>query len=101
MNIKQLILVLLAAGTVFMGLYVINLSQKADANKTAVSQRYGEVFSSAGWTEMRGRPNPKSLLMMQIENGVRLEVLGEEDDWVNVRTPNGRVGYVKKSDLRY
>ena len=38
---------------------------------------------------------------MQIENGVRLEVLGEEDDWVNVRTPNGREGYVKKSDLRY
>lgn len=101
MNIKQLILVLLAAGTVFMGLYVINLSKEASVNKAAVSKRYGEVYSSTGWTEMRGRPNPKSMLMMQIENTVRLEVLGEEADWVNVRAPNGREGYVKKSDLRF
>lgn len=101
MNIKQLILVLLAAGTVFLGLYVINLSKEAGAEKAEAEHRYGQVFSMSGWTELRGRPNPGSLLMMQIENNVRLQVLGEEGDWVKVRTETGRTGYVRKSDFRY
>lgn len=101
MNIKQLILVLLVAGTVYLGLYVINLSKEAAVEKKVVEHRYGQVFAMNGWTELRGQPNPKSLLMMQIENNVRLQVLGEEGDWLKVRTETGRTGFVRKSDLRY
>lgn len=100
MNIKQLILVLLAAGSVFLGLYVINLAREESAKPPAVV-RQGTVMSLSGYTELRGLPKPTSLLMMQILNDVRLQVLGEEGDWVKVRTENGRVGYVRKSDLRY
>lgn len=100
MNIKQLFLVILAAGSVFLGLYVINLAKEESAKKSAAVERYGVVFSMSGWTELRGRPNPDSLLMMQILNDVRLQVLGEEGDWVKVRTDKGRVGYVRKSDFR-
>jgi uncharacterized protein YgiM (DUF1202 family) len=101
MNIKQLVIVLLAAGTVFLGIYVINLSREAGAAKAAAEQRYGEVFAMNGWTELRGQPNPSSLLMMQIENTVRLQVLEVQGDWVKVRTEKGRTGYVRKSDFRY
>jgi hypothetical protein len=50
---------------------------------------------------LRGQPNPSSLLMMQIENTVRLQVLEVQGDWVKVRTEKGRTGYVRKSDFRY
>jgi uncharacterized protein YgiM (DUF1202 family) len=101
MNIKQLVMVLLAAGTIVFGLYVYNLSTERDHTLSAYSNRHGVVFSPTGWTELRGRPNAESLLMSQVMNDVRLQVLGEEGEWVKVRTEKGRTGYVKKSDFRY
>jgi SH3-like domain-containing protein len=101
MNIKQLILVLLAAGTVYLGLYVVNLSKENRASKASAEERYGVVFSLSGYAELRGRPRADSMLMMQILNDVPLQVLGEEGEWVNVRTETGRTGYVRKSDFRY
>lgn len=101
MNIKQLVIVLLAAGTIVFGLYVYNLSTETGQATASNSNRYGIVFSPAGWTELRGRPNAESLLMSQVMNDVRLQVLGEEGEWVKVRTEKGRTGYIRKSDFRY
>lgn len=62
--------------------------------------RWALIHSSKGWTEAFGAPNASSLLLMQIKNDVKVQLLEDKGDWVKVRAYNGRVGYVRREFLR-
>jgi len=64
------------------------------------SSRWALIHSSKGWTEAYGAPNASSLLLMQINNDVKVQLLEDKGDWIKIRAYNGRVGYVRREFLR-
>jgi hypothetical protein len=62
--------------------------------------RWAVIRSASGWAEAFGAPNPGSLLLMQIKNDVKVQLLEDKGDWIKIRAYNGRVGYVRREFLR-
>ena len=65
-----------------------------------VSHRWAVVKSPSGWAEARGAPNSTSLLLMQINNDVKVQLIEDKGDWIKIRAYNGRIGYVRREFLR-
>lgn len=62
--------------------------------------RWAVIRSSNGWAEAFGAPNAGSLLLMQIKNDVKVQLIEDKGDWIKIRAYNGRVGYVRREFLR-
>lgn len=65
-----------------------------------VSDRWAVIKSPTGWAEARGAPVSTSLLLMQINNDVKVQLIEDKGDWIKIRAHNGRVGYVRREFLR-
>ena len=65
-----------------------------------VSDRWALIQSPSGWAEARGAANSTSLLLMQINNGVKVQLIEDSGNWTKIRAHNGRVGYVRRDFLR-
>lgn len=91
-NKKQMIFVrvLSLAGVI---LVLLSWQQKsAVENYTAgiVIKNHTNVFSE---------PNPNSTLLFEINQGSKLEILSNSNNWINVKAPNNEIGWIEHSAL--
>ena len=45
-------------------------------------------------------PNPNSTLLFEIHEGVILEIINESNEWVNIKTPDNRVGWIQNFKIK-
>ena len=62
--------------------------------------KYGYYVSDpAGYTNLRESPSTSSKILSQVKNNTPLEILDASMDWWEVRTPDGKEGYMHKSRI--
>ncbi len=60
---------------------------------------YTAVTAGDAQTAIRFEPDIKSDILTTAERGTALRLIGEEEDWDLVATPDGFIGYVRDQDL--
>ncbi len=73
-----------------------------DPTRVAITSRWGEIQTAMVKhdTQVRYRGGVKSPILTNVKKSDKVTVLEEEDNWTQVATEDGFVGYVRKSDLR-
>ena len=93
-------LAILVACVAFLLAAIIAVSMSSSHKPTEpVSDRWAVIKSPSGWAEARGAPLSTSLLLMQIDNDVKVQLIEDKGDWIKIRAHNGRVGYVRREFL--
>jgi uncharacterized protein YgiM (DUF1202 family) len=64
----------------------------AEAPPAPPAQQYVRVTGSR--LNVRERPTTSAVTVARVKKGERLVVLGREDDWIQVRLPDGTAGWV-------
>lgn len=54
-----------------------------------------------GYTNVRKRPDKTSKIVDVVKKGQRFMVLDKEDDWYEVETPSGEIGYMHASRVKF
>lgn len=54
-----------------------------------------------GYTNVRSRPDKTSKIVDTVKKGERFMVLDKEDDWYEVETPGGEIGYMHASRVKF
>ena len=96
---KQLVILVACVFILFTAIIASNMFSEKKTPEPD-SSRWALIHSSKGWTEAYGAPNASSLLLMQINNDVKVQLLEDKGDWIKIRAYNGRVGYVRREFLR-
>lgn len=66
--------------------------------KSAVdTYKSGITLSSSA--NIFSEPNPSSILLFEIHEGTKLEILSKSGDWLNIKAPNNEVGWVELESL--
>ena len=97
---KKKLVVLVVCGFILFAAIIANTMFSEKKTPEPESSRWALIHSSKGWTEAYGAPNTSSLLLMQINNDVKVQLLEDKGDWIKIRAYNGRVGYVRREFLR-
>lgn len=70
--------------------------------RAVITSKWGETQTAVVKrdTEVRYQGGVKSPILTEIDKGVKVTVLGDEDDWMRVGTEDGFIGYIKTSMLK-
>ena len=96
---KQMAIFVACVALLFTAIIGRNLFSSQTQSAPAVA-RWALIESPNGWAEARGATNNTSLLLMQINNGVKVQLIEDKGEWVRIRAHNGRSGYVRREFLR-
>ncbi|SDQ16897.1 SH3 domain-containing protein [Chryseobacterium soldanellicola] len=66
---------------------------KLDSNKEIISD-------PDGYTNLRKDKNTTSEILQKVQSGEQVEVLDNTGDWCNVKTKEGKIGYIHKSRIK-
>lgn len=58
------------------------------------------IEDSDGYTNIRESGSPKAKIITRIKSGSFVDVIKKNGEWWQVKTDNGKVGYIHKSRIR-
>lgn len=83
------------AASLFVGLILLTMAFGASLDRSAFRQ----AVVTADAVALRLNPSPDAASEMDIHEGIVLDVLEEQDGWVEVRLPNGITGWLEPDTI--
>jgi len=71
--------------------------QQRDAGSDLV---FGRIIDNDGYTNLRLSANDTSKIIIKIHSGTRVEVIGYQNKWINIKTTDGHRGYIYESHFK-
>ncbi|MDR2204878.1 MAG: SH3 domain-containing protein [Flavobacteriaceae bacterium] len=77
-------------------------NSKIDDISKIIKTKYltNHIEDTDGYTNLRKEKNAQSEILQKIKTGERINVLGNTGDWWQVKTKEGKTGYVHKSRIK-
>lgn len=72
-------------------------TEKAVRNKKIIE--YGLVNDKDGWVYLREKPDVSSTALAKLINDTNVRILNSSNNWYQVYTESGRIGYIYKDRL--
>ncbi len=82
------LLMLLSA---FLFLWAFVQQKNIEPNKNAIILAYESKIVSA--------PNNNAVLIFKLHEGTKLKIIESQAEWLNIKAPDGTVGWIKKEDI--
>ena len=58
-----------------------------------------QVFEVVQTSAVMSEPNPQAQIVDELKRGTRVQVIGKHQDWLQLRSLAGRIGFIRRMDV--
>lgn len=70
------------------------------SQRTYYSKNHNEAIIFATAITVKSSPSPNSVDLFIIHSGTKVQIINQVDGWINIKIPNGSIGWLPKASLR-